>query len=337
MVFSNTPAARNVRVQSRQPVIRSSGGKCFISGHEEIATISGSVTFTATKYEINPGLPLYTWLKTQAIGWEKYKFRKLQYVYVPAEAVTTTAGSIYLCADYDPTDAAPSSLAGLSTYETQCNSRVYESTSLNVSSQRMFDGIQAKKIRCGPVGGDLQLYDGGSVSVGTISCANTDAIGQLWVYYEIELISRQTEPTAFIPHNLYVANVDSNQAFTSTVTAPTNFDEVMSEGFAVTNTSGVYSLPCGAFEIYGEITVADSSAEELTSNVECWINGAVTVPFQGSNMKFTVPTLGRVENSFQFFYASAVPFTFQLSTTLTGAAGTLEVLADRSRLFIKAV
>jgi hypothetical protein len=41
----------------------------------------------------------------------------------------------------------------------------------------MFDGVQHKKVRCGPVGGDLQLYDAASIIVATVSCTDGSAIG----------------------------------------------------------------------------------------------------------------------------------------------------------------
>jgi hypothetical protein len=260
---TQTPAARNVRVQNKSFSIKADKGKAIICGQEQVATVEGSVTFNATQYHINPGLSLYTWLSTQAKGWEKYRFKTFEVVYVPAEAVTTTSGSVYICLDYDPTDAAPQTLAGLSTYETQYNGRVYDSVSCRADVKRMFDGVQAKKIRCGPVAGDLQLYDAATFSLATVSCANTNAIGQLWVYYEIELISRQTEPTIYVPPNIALFNLSATQTFTTTVAAPLNCDESVVNGMGITNSSGTYTLPCGIYELLVNFVGCDSSAESL--------------------------------------------------------------------------
>jgi hypothetical protein len=337
MERSVVPAATNVRVVSRQPTIRSERGKCVISGHEQIATINGSPTFSATKYAINPGLSDYTWLQTQAKGWEKYKFRHLQWVYVPAEAVTTTPGSVYICADYDPDDAAPETLPALSTYETQSNGRVFECVSLDLSVNRMFDGIQAKKIRCGPVGGDLQLYDAASVSVATISCSNTDPIGQLWVYYEVELISRQTEVTVKVPHNLVAYNLSSDQTLSTSSTSFVAWDEALNSGFDVTNTSGTLTLPCGSYMISGEIAITDSAAETCQALMSCLVDLAATVPPQNSEFDLAFGAGDTNTLPFTYFVTSSDSFTFRNQLTLYGAAGTLKVKGDKSRLFIRAL
>jgi len=276
-------------------------------------------------------------LSNQAEGWEKYRFRKLQYVYVPAEANTSTAGSVYLTADYDPTDAAPGSLASMSTYETQENGRVWQTVPLTLSRARMFDGVQTKKIRCGPVGGDLQLYDAGSLSVCTISCADASAIGQLWVYYEVEFVSQQTEPSTKVPPSLYGINLSANQGFTSTVAAAITFDEVTVSGFDVSNASGVLTLPCGAYLISGNVCFTDSSAEAFTVNVALNVDGAATSPPQAVYQTLNGSAAATFTMGFSFYHASSTTSTVQLLATLTGAAGTLTVCGDSTRMFIRAL
>lgn len=331
-----TPAASSTRVMSRAPEIHSSNGKSVVRAHEQIATVSGSVGFSATKYQVNPGLSIYTWLSGQATGWEKHRVRKFQVVYVPAEAVTTTAGSVYLAFDYDPMDSAPQTLAALSTFETQSNGRVYEKISLDLNCNRAYDGIQAKKIRCGPVGSDLQLYDAASFTVATISCANTDPIGQLWVYYEIELISQQTEPSQRVSPSSSVFNLSANQTFTNTVPQSIAFDEAIMNGLSLTPSSGVITLPCGEYEISGEFLAQDSDNELLTVTASFLVNGAVTSPPQTVYSQSTGATGGGTTVPFHFYYSSPESFTIAVRATLNGAAGTLSVGGDFSRLFIRA-
>jgi hypothetical protein len=333
---SLAPIATNVRVLARQPVIRSSNGRNYISGFEEFATVNGSVAFTATKYEFNPGLAAYTWLAGQSAGWEKHHFRRLQFVYVPAEAVTTTAGSVYLAADYDPVDPAPPTLASLSTYESQVNGRVYEKLTLTCAPARMYDGVQNKRIRDGPVTGDLELYDPCSFTFATIACANANAIGQLWVYYEVDLISRQTDTGTPVPPSLVVRNGSANQGLATATPENIDFDEVITAGFSTTNVAGLLTLPPGAYTIQGQVCFIDSAAETLTTVLELYINGAAVSPPQNVNNTHASVAASGTNVPFLFFTAQTASFTLGIRATATGAAGTLTTLADATRLFIKA-
>lgn len=263
----SVPAARTYHVEPRPARIKSGLKSTVISNHELIATVNGSVAFTSTRYSVNPGLLLYTWLSTQAAGWEKYKFRKLNFVYVPAEAVVTTPGSVYLAAEYDPNTAPPSSLQGLSTYETQSNARVFEACSLNIPPNRMFDGVQHKRIRCGNVAGDLQLYDACNFVFSTISCAQLGPIGQIWVHYEVEFFSPQTEPITLVPSNYTFVN--QVQTISGSLPVGVTYTPIhyalnpalpglgLKRDSTIPNDpeSDVYRLPCGSYRLDGNVSI----------------------------------------------------------------------------------
>ena len=68
-------------------------------------------------------------------------------------------------------------------------SPVYKTCTLNVGVKVSQSGIQYKKIRKGPIGNDLQLYDTCALIISTVDCSNSDPIGKLWVEYEIEMLS----------------------------------------------------------------------------------------------------------------------------------------------------
>lgn len=271
LTSTSTPAAKNVRVVNVPPTIKQEKGKTIIVGHEQIKTVYGSAAFESNQYAVNPGLPMYAWLSTQAAGWEKHKYRKLQYVYVPSEAVTTTPGSVYLAADYDPSDPAPETLAAMSTFETQSASRVYESLKLNMNISRMYDGVQAKKNRCGPVSGDLQLYDGATINVCTVGCADNTAIGQLWVYYEIELISVQVSP----PYHLSKRVSKFNKTIAETVagsggTLEVQWDSEITNGLDLDfdAVEPRIVLPCGVFEVSGKLSLYSSGAAFIKFHID---------------------------------------------------------------------
>lgn len=321
---SAAPAARNYRVRPRPPVMSSNSRSTVVQGHEEIATVNGSVSFAATRYRFNPGLDVYTRLAKVANTFEKYRVRKLEFVYVPAESVTTTPGVVYLAADYDPVDAAPASLAALSTYETQESSRVYEASRLELSRARMFDGVQAKKVRCGPVAGDLQLYDSCSVSVATVSCSGTTAIGQLWVYYDIELISPQTEPAVPIPQSTSIGYNSANQTgVTSGASTVVAFNSFLCNGLEVTPVGGQFTLPCGMYKVAVNLTASDTANESFTVELYIAMDGAVlpvgTYASSSNGSNVAVSVLGYV-------YSSGTG-VLEIQSILTGAAGTLSILS----------
>jgi hypothetical protein len=318
--------------------MKTSGRETIVTGHEQIATVLGSVAFASTKHPINPGLGLYAWLSDRARGWEKYRFKKFEVVYVPAEAVTTTAGSIYLAIDYNPSDAAPSTLPAMSTYETQTNDRVYNALRCNFNPQIMFDGVQNKRVRAGPVAGDLGLYDGGSIIVSTISCADASAIGQLWVYYEICLISPQIGPALPVPSSFALYNNSADQTFATGIAELIVFNEVIVDGMELAApVLGLFTLPAGTYLISGEFRGTNSSAEVTFWDLDFQKNGAVTVPPQTCHVHYTSLAGGDIMIPFTFYMFSDGNDTMALELTATGAAGTLQLLQDNARIAIRAV
>jgi hypothetical protein len=299
--------------------------------------VNGSSSYSATKIELNPGLPVLPWLSPQAKSWEKYRWNVTAH-YVPSNAVTTTPGKIYLAADYDPVDAAPSTQAAISAYETQSNEVVHKSLSLPISTNRMFDGVQRKKVRCGPVGGDLQLYDGCSLIVATVNCNNTDPIGELFLEYEIELISPQIEPSIPVPPGKLLVTLASSQSLTTTVPAVVNFDTAEVEGMPLVETDGAITLPCGTFLVSGIISPSNTANELTTIDIEMKLDSASLSPVNketlsiiagASGSAFPLPVLGIVR--------SDGTNVLSIVATVTGAAGTLSISATKTRLLIEAL
>jgi hypothetical protein len=335
---SSIPAARSYRVQQKPPKVTASGRDTIIEGHELVGTVSGSVSFSATRYRIQPGLSIYPWLSERAKGWEMYRFEYVDYVYVPSNAVTTTPGSVYMAADYDPSDPAPSSLSALSTYETQNNGRVFEKTALTLSVREMFRTSPGKKLRCGPVAGDLSLYDAGSISIATIDCSNTDPIGQLWIYYKVRLYSPQTEATTPLPASYSMFNLSTNQGVTSTADDPIEFDEVIVDGMELgLPTNGVWTMPCGAYEVQAVVTMNDSAAEAFTCFVELKVDGASLTPGQGVDDAISSANNQRIAIPFIGYFTSDGTTTVQLNVNPEGAAGTITVRQNNTRISFRAV
>lgn len=330
------PMARTFNVEPRPARIRSEGGLTHIEGHEKIADLSGSTTFSAARYQINPGLSLFTWLSGRANGYEKYRFKKLMFYYIAAEAVVTTPGKVYLGIDYDPDDAAPSTLAALSSYESLCSLATYETGSVKVDVAR----AQAAKlkVRCGSRAGSKLLYDVCSLIVASDKQTGTSAIGEIWVEYDLELISPQTEPSTQLPVATAVYNVSSSQVFTTTVAATVDFDESLVDGLALSTVNGLFTLPCGLYRVSGEISARDTSAESFKVNLQLKVNGAAASPDQRVEFYATSIASGSFVVPFTFYAnLSSASGTVAISGIMTGAAGTLTALADYSRICFEAL
>jgi hypothetical protein len=324
---------RNVRTTS-------SGDSAFIEGDIEFLNVNNSTSFSAVRIELNPGLSstFGTRAANIAKGYERYRFVRLQASYVPTEAVTTTSGQVYLAAEYDPNDDAPSSLQALSTYQTQRNGRVYEKVTLDFNIASMFSGIQSKKVRCGPLPGDLSVHDPGSLILATDSGANANAIGKMWLHFRIQLSSPQTDPSTRTPKDLVALNLSATQALASGVAEPVDFDENITSGFTLTNDgSGVYTAPCGAFRIHADVNFQNSASEASVFAVELLVNSASTTPPQVSVVSLTTVATNRVHVASDFFASLDEGDTLTILVTATGAAGTLTLVPDATRLFVQAV
>jgi hypothetical protein len=330
------PTARTYSVRPEPPRIRSNRGSTVIRGQEEIATIAGSATFSATKHSVNPGLSSFTWLSTQAAGWDRYRFRKLQFVYVPAVAVTTTPGSIYLVPDYDPSDSAPSTLEAMSSYEGIKPKQVFKSVSVDIPVRMMEASVRNKKIRCGPVAGDLQLYDPCSLIVATVSCSDTSDIGQLWVYYEVEFINRQVAPSAPVPSNVSRWMFTSSQSMTNGVSAVADLDSNTVDGFTVSDSSGTYTLPPGMYRVFGVMILKDTTPESLFGSITFRKNGSAVSPTQAVYVNTTTVSNGYVALPYDFYVSDTSSMTISLYAAMNGSAGTL-TLHSTSTLNIQAL
>lgn len=327
------PSAKAVKVLPRPPTVRTQGRMTIISGHEQIASVNNTNgSFGATRFFTNPGLSQFAWLSARASGFEKYRYRKFCVHYVPDKAVTTTAGSLFLAADFDPTDDAPGSLADMSTYEVQSNDRVFEHVSLNIPVSRMFDGVRTKKVRSGPVPGDLQIYDGATFSVCTYNGSDTAGIGQIWVDYEIELISPQVEAvpvsTKVIRYTkaadqTMVDGVGATLAFDTATTGMDSFGSI---------SSGTITLPRGFYRLACHICCSNSAAEATTALLSLTKNGS-TITGCSSYKKITTAAADIFEVSCEACMSSTGSDTAAAYLTMTGAAGTMKMEQEYDSYF----
>lgn len=165
---------------------------------EPVGTPVGTAgTFYVDTFAINPGnTSVFPWLSTQAFGWERYRFRKLHFRYVPRVG-TSQAGSLILSPDYDSDDSPPLNELIASSYMDATSCVPWQETVMRCNTEAMLGGMKSKYVRIGALkkNNDIKMYDACNLFVCRDS-ANSTAVtwGKLWVDYEIELITPHTIP-----------------------------------------------------------------------------------------------------------------------------------------------
>ncbi len=178
------------------PSMHSEGQSITVRHKEFIATIVGSTGFTVQQeIVLNPGLRAsFPWLSRLAGCYQQYRIRGLVFHYIPTSgnAVSSTnaaLGSVMLQTTYRSTESAPSNKQEL----------------LNEywSTETVPSDTVAHPIECDPKENPFQihyvrqhglsstdeplLYDMARTFVCTQGMQSTNAVGDLWVTYEIEL------------------------------------------------------------------------------------------------------------------------------------------------------
>jgi len=328
------PIAQSVGSKTMAPRINGRS----IAHSELIGSVLGSVAFVATKFACNPGIAAtFPWLSTIAARYEKYRFRRLQFRYKTRTA-TTTVGSILMAPDYDPSDDAPASEAAVSAYEGCVEDSVWKTNIICALKPSSLNGM-TRFVRSGPIGGeDLKLFDVANFYLCTVEEIGADAIGKLWVDYEVEFENPQIAPTGTPkPKSTSFYTDSAALSLTTAVAKALSFAQLVNDPLGIgAGVAGVFTPPRGSDLLTAGCSFNDSSAEACTFQLEIWQNGAALTQrvfqktFEG----------GAAAAEQQYLAASAVvncngSDTFQIQVTATGAAGTLTVLASTQYLIVQ--
>jgi len=190
----SVPSAIGNLVKTSTPDLQSSfsgDGRVRIRHREYIADIAGSVAFASTTFVVNPGISAsFPWLSVIAANYESYKFNKLCFQF-STEKPTSVGGSLLMAIDYDANDAAPTTKSEIMAYHNAVRCPVWSQTDY-VADKPDLSKLPQHYIRSTTVSGtDLKTYDVGNLFVCTSGCADTSALGELYVIYDVELITPQ--------------------------------------------------------------------------------------------------------------------------------------------------
>ncbi len=315
-----------------------------VNHRELIGTVNGSIAFTPTKYVCNPGMAAtFPWLSGQAQQWEQYRFNKLRFRYLTRSA-TTTVGSVIMAPDYDPTDAAPSSELAVSTYQDCVEDAVWVqelTCDLNVDS--MFPSGRRKYVRSGSVGQeDLKLYDAANFFLCTLEQIGTNAIGKLWVEYDVDFFTPQTAVASSASTARYLSRyVDqSAQALATGVAEPLLFSDTVVDSLGVgPAVAGVFTPPTGAYRIEAQCVINDTLQNGArVDQLEIYKNGAALPAGEKSIAIVSVTDAGNNQRNLlvcdaYISFSGSDTFQVQVVST-TDSTGSLSVVASTQSLAI---
>jgi len=190
----SVPQSIGTKITTSSPSILSAysgDGRVRVRHREYIADIAGSVAFAATSFVVNPGIVgTFPWLSVLAANFESYKFNSLCFQF-STEKSASTNGSLMIAVDYDANDAAPATKTVMMAYHNAVRCPVWSETKY-VSDKQDLMKLPQRYIRAGAVSGtDLKTYDVGNLFIATAGCADTTALGELYVIYDVELITPQ--------------------------------------------------------------------------------------------------------------------------------------------------
>jgi len=198
--FIAAPAAmgRQSRASGNSPSLSMSqigDGRIRVRHREFLADLAGSVAFATTLIPLNPGLSsTYPWLANIAQNYESYLQNGLSVEFQTSKP-TSAAGSVALAIDFDANDSAPLSKQQLMTYHGAVRTPVWSECTLRADPVDLKKFGQQRFVRSGTVVGDIKTYDIGNLIVATVGMADNSVVGELYLCYDVELDTPQSEPS----------------------------------------------------------------------------------------------------------------------------------------------
>ncbi len=191
-------ASARVRRMSNPRVTNLSKGDCRIVHREYITDIAGSVAFTTNQFQINPGVTgVFPWLSAIAVRYESYLFEKLRFCF-ETESATSATGTVLLAIDYDASDSAPESKTQAMSYRSSVRSPPWSDSCLD-SLREDLTKRKSYYVRNGSLASnqDIKLYDVGNLFVCLQGQAGTTTVGELYVEYDVRLMTPQINAPSF--------------------------------------------------------------------------------------------------------------------------------------------
>jgi len=155
----------------------------------------------------------FPWLSKQAIQYESYSFKRLSFSYEP-RCSTAQAGTVVLAVDYDPLDATPATKSQILSYYGHSSTGPWDDAVIAVRASAEHYNL---KVRPGaaPASSDLKTYDIGNLFLAVSGFSGAVACGELYVDYEVTLMTPQSEVVILGGRIAATAGLDATHLFGS--------------------------------------------------------------------------------------------------------------------------
>lgn len=190
--YVNVPAAKSAVARNVQPQMNARGGQFVIRHREFLGDVLGSTGYSVESYPINPALEVtFPWGAGIAQNYEQYQIRSLRFCY-ETQAPTTDPGTVMLAIDYDPADAPPIDKPTFMSMAGAVRGPVWNRFECSAMKEyRQFDKLYTRTTGLA-ANQDVKTYDYGVLNVAVQGSA-LDTVGELYVEYEIALLTPQTD------------------------------------------------------------------------------------------------------------------------------------------------
>lgn len=274
------PAALGRTITSMNPRTRSNNGVVTITHRELIeGSILGSAAFAvAASFCLQPGdKKTFPWLSIQATQYEQYRFKKLQFHYVPIVG-TSVAGDVMLLADYNVQDMAPTKEVDALDHPRAKSGSLWDTHTFNCDISKLHALGPRKFIRSVAVAGDPKTYDCGNFHLCVNNSGVGTAVGKLFVEYEVDFYVPQLNPqdlTALRPSLTSEFYASASQNLVDTLYVPLTFlnanlyDPLRIYGSTETN----FAPPAGMYRVSTTVTFTPSLSESIVYELYLYKDG----------------------------------------------------------------
>ena len=183
------PAAASKLQVTQSPKFSDRGRDSILVEKRELIlpNVAGSTTFAiGAEFPLNPGMPTtFPWLSQVAQNYEQYRFEELEFQFI-SRSPSNTKGSVTLAVDYDASDDAPTTEIEMSDFQGTVEGCPWQNLSLRCDRAAL-NAFPKRYVRNTAVGDDIKTFDSGNFYIASNDCADTTALGKLWVRYKVRL------------------------------------------------------------------------------------------------------------------------------------------------------
>lgn len=261
----NLPSSYMLNASLQKPIIGNTGSITVLKHRGLMRTIIGSTTFNCINEQVNPGkASIFPWMSRLARSYDKYRFKKLKFIYRPV-CSTTQTGVVMMSFDFDTLDSIPVTKAQQAQTLPNVESNAFAPCELKVECDKVWRFTR----QGGIADGDLKTYDLGQIVVSS-AYATATLLGEVYVEYEVEL----EKPTSGTPLQNRIESITASKAlpFNAAVNTST------AQPFAVLNTSQLICQTPGEYLIqvrYTGNTITAATEPVITTVVPGGVVGNV--------------------------------------------------------------